>query len=290
MSKDDFRFKKRTKVTKHQKKIKTNKKGLVNVDEIQAHKVAYEKPLNVKDYSFYIGTPAVILGGFTFILLYYWWFSLIMAVVGGIYGAVLFLPKAVTKNYEMHSFRERNKFINNMTQILTDDSKTVPRSLMTAAARSEGEFKEDLLVLQARLMGADNQTIQDAFRDVEDKYEGDVVFVQYVEQLETTMLEGRTNIDTLQDIKTYHNDIKVKQDEYQKEKNGYLKDMRMLLGVMVVFILAISFSFGFELYKEAFAHNFVGWVTIGIYLLLMGNYFRTFSKYLFDDSIMEVQK
>lgn len=290
MSKDDLQVKKRPKISEQQKKVKTQKRGIVNVDEVQAYRIAYEEPLNVKDYSFYIGTPALLIGGFTFILLYYWWFSLIMAVVGGIYGAVFFLPKAVKKSYEMHSFRERNKFINNMTQILTDDSKTVPRSLMSAASRAEGEFKEDLLVLQARLLGADSQTIQEAFMDIEDKYEGDVVFVQYVEQLETTMLEGRTNIDTLQDIKTYHNDIRVKQDEYQKQKDGYLKDMRMLIGVMVIFILAISFSFGFELYREAFAHHFIGWITVGIYMLLMGSYFRSFSTYLFDDSIMEVQK
>ena len=271
------------------KSLNTKKSKIINVDELNAYKVAYGRPLKVRDYIYYVGLPAMLFSVFSFILLYYWWLSLIMFAVGATYGARVFLPKSIQKNYQANSFRQRNKFVNNMTQILTDESKTVTRALATVTTRAEGEFKEDLTILQARLVGADNQQIKEGFKEMSNKYDDDVIFVQYVEQLETAMLEGRANTDTLKDIKTYHNEIKEKQDEYERKKQGHLKDMKMLCFVVLVLILAISFSFSFNTYVNDFAHHPVGWITCGIYLLIMGLFFRQFSNYLFDDSIMEVR-
>ncbi len=271
------------------KSLNTRKKNIINVDELNAYKVAYGKPLKARDYLYYVGMPSLIFGGFSFILLYYWWFSLIMIVAGSIYGFKFFLPKSIEKHYEMQSFSERNKFINNMTQVLTDESKTVIRALSTVNSRAEGELRKDLTVLQARLQGADNHQIQLAFKSLADKYEDDIIFVQYLEQLETAMLEGRANIDTLKDVKSYHNDMKKKKNEYEFKKQGHLKDMKMLCGVVVVFILAISFSFGFSIYVNDFAHHPIGWVTCGIYISLMAHFFKKFSTYLFDESILEVE-
>lgn len=271
------------------KRLKTQKKNVLNVDELNAYKVAYGKPLKTKDYVYYVGMPSLIFIGFSFILLYYWWLSLIMSVFGAMYGIKVFLPKSIEKAYKAQSFAQRNKFVNNMTQILTDEGKTVTRALATANSRTDGEFQEDITQLQARLIGADNNQIKNAFKSLSEKYKDDVIFIQYVEQLETAMLEGRANIDTLKDIKTYHNDMKKKQTEYEVKKQGHLKDMKMLCGVVVVFILAVSFSFGFGTYVNDFAHHPSGWVSCGIYMLLMLQFFRKFSTYLFDDSVLEVK-
>nr|CDQ37702.1 hypothetical protein BN993_07264 [Virgibacillus halodenitrificans] len=271
------------------KSLNTKKNKMLNVDELNAYKVAYGRPLKVKDYVYYVGLPALVFGIFSFIVLYYWWLSLIMFVIGAIYGIKVFLPKNIEKNYQTKSFRQRNKFVNNMTQILTDESKTVTKALATATTRANGEFKDDLNILQAKLVGADNQQIKEGFKWLLSKYDDDVIFVQYMEQLETAMLEGRANTDTLKDIKTYHNEIKEKQDEYERKKQGHLKDMKMLCFVVLVFILSVSFSFGFNTYVNDFAHHPTGWVSCGVYLLLMGQFFRKFSTYLFDDSIMEVK-
>lgn len=273
---------------KNVKKLGTKKKSILNVDELNAYKVAYEKELKAKDYIFYICGPGLLASLFSFLLLYYILFSLLMFFVGAIYGWKVFLPKSVKRNYEIHSFGQRNKFVNNMTQILTDENKTVPRALSIAYSRSEGEFRKDLLQLEARLMGADSQDIRDAFLKLAEKYSDDIIFVQYLEQLETAMLEGRANIDTLKDIKSYHNDMKKKQNEYEMKKQSYLKDMKMLVIVVVVFLLSVTFSFGFSTYLHNFAHHPIGWLTCSIYLLLMAHFFRRFSSYIFDDSIMEV--
>lgn len=275
--------------SKKAKKLSTKKKRILNVDELNAYKVAYGKPLGTRDYIYYVLGPAAVFGAFSFLILYYWWVSVGMAILGAIYGAKVFLPKSIQKTYNSHSFGQRNKFINNMTQILTDDSKTVPKALSLAKARSEGEFKEEVGKLEGRLMGADTKQINKGIENLIKKYEDDVIFVQYMEQLETALIEGRANIDTLKDIKSYHNDMKKKQFEYDIKKQGHLKDMKMLCGVMVIFVLAISFSFGFSTYINDFTRHPIGWVSGGVYMLLLMHFFRKFSVYLFDDSILEVK-
>lgn len=270
------------------RKLNTRKKRVLNVNELNAYKVAYGKPLKTKDFVSYVGMPALLFAGFTFLLLYYWWLSIFMAITGALYGMKVLLPKSVEKVYQYQSFAQRNKFINNITQILTDDGKTVTMALEIANTRAEGEFQKDINELQARLIGADNTMINKAFTSMENKYQDDVIFAQFLEQLETAMLEGRTNIDTLKDIKTYHNDMKKKQSEYQNKKNGHLTDMKMLGVVVVIFLLAVSFSFGISKYINDFARQPIGWVTCGVYMLLMGQFFRKFSFFLFDDSVLEV--
>ncbi|MCM3034156.1 hypothetical protein [Niallia sp. MER 6] len=276
------------KVNKNVRKLNTRKKRVLNVNELNAYKVAYGKPLKTKDFVSYVGMPALLFAGFTFLLLYYWWLSIFMAITGALYGMKVLLPKSVEKVYQYQSFAQRNKFINNITQILTDDGKTVTMALEIANTRAEGEFQKDINELQARLIGADNTMINKAFTSMENKYQDDVIFAQFLEQLETAMLEGRTNIDTLKDIKTYHNDMKKKQSEYQNKKNGHLTDVKMLGVVVVIFLLAVSFSFGISTYINDFARQPIGWVTCGVYMLLMGQFFRKFSFFLFDDSVLEV--
>jgi len=268
---------------------KTRKKKFVNADEINAIKVAYGKPLERKDYLRYGLIPGLIVGGFSFILLYLWWVSLILGIIGALYGLKVLMPKIIQRTYEQISFRERNKFVNNMTQILTNDSQTLLKALGRASDRSEGELKMDLKVLQAKLMGADHGQVLQAFKVISNKYRDDIIFVQYIEQIETASLEGKTNMDTLKDIKSYHNEMKEKKEEYDRKKDGHLKDIKSLCIIVVFFILIIAFSFNFETYINAFARHPIGWCTAGIYMLLMFFFSRSFANYYFDDSIMEVK-
>ncbi|EJQ86876.1 hypothetical protein IGW_05268 [Bacillus cereus ISP3191] len=268
---------------------KTKKKKFVNAEEINAFKAAYGKPLAKKDYVRHAAVPGLVVGGFSFLLLYIWWLSLILGCIGALYGLKVLMPKIIKRAYERDSFRERNKFVNNMTSLLANDSQTLLTSLGRASDRSQGELREDLKILIANLMGADQEQVIQAFKQLSNKYREDIIFDQYLEQLETCVIEGRTNLDTLKDIKSYHNEIKEKKDDYERKKEGHLKDMKMLCGVIVVFVLAITFSFSFDTYITAFAKHPIGWITGGIYMTLMFVFFKSFTAYLFDDSIMEVK-
>ncbi|PHE61156.1 hypothetical protein COF68_17825 [Bacillus toyonensis] len=268
---------------------KTRKKKFVNADEINAIKVAYGKPLERKDYLRYGLIPGLIAGGFSFILLYYWWVSLIIGFIGVLYGLKVLMPKNIQRVYERLSFNERNKFVNNMTQILTNDSNTLLLALGRASNRAGGELKKDLKVLQAKLMGADHEQVLHAFKELSNKYRDDIIFVQYIEQIETAALEGRTNVDTLKDIKSYHNEMKEKKEDYQRQKDGHLKDLKMLCGLVVFFIIVIAISFSFDTFLQAFARHPIGWGTSAIYMLLMAFFSKSFATYYFDDSILEVK-
>lgn len=270
-------------------KMNTKKKGVVNIDELRAYRIAYGKELGPRDYMTYVGIPALMFGGFSFLLLYNLWVSIPVAIIGGIYGWRTFLPKIIKRQYEFSAARQRNKFLNNMTQVLTDESQTPLMALRKVTARADGEFEEDLRRFHAMLIGADNERIREAVAWFSDQYDDDVIFVQYLEQLETIMLEGKTNIDTLHDIKTYHNDIQKKQELYERAKMGHVRDMRYLLIVTVILLLSLAISFGFNTYLEAFARHPIGYVSSGLYMSLIIIFFRQFTDYYFDDSVMEIR-
>lgn len=271
-------------------KLNTRKKRSMSVDELRAYKVAYGGKLGAKDFITYVGVPAGLFGGLSFIILYNFWVTLACALLGAIYGVSFVLPRTLRKQYAQQAFVQRNKFLNNITQVLTDDGQTVLMAIHKVTTRSAGEFKEELKQYHAMLIGADNERIREATLWFAGKYDDDVIFVQYLEQLETAMLEGKTNIDTLKDIKSYHNDIRKKQDFYEVQKQQHLSAMKTLVIITVVLILSLAISFGFDTYIEAFARHWSGYIAATLYLGLLAVFFRQFTTYLFDDSVMEIRK
>lgn len=261
---------------------------MYNIDEIKAYRVAYGKSLGSKDYAKYIVIPGLILATLSLLILYNGWVSGVMFIMGCIYGWRVILPRSIRREYERKAFNQRNKFLNNITQVLTDDSQTVLMALDKVIPRASGEFKEDLKTFYAILIGANNNQIRDAVMWICDKYDDDVVFIQYMEQLETAMIEGKNNVDTLKDIKTYHNDIRKKQEQFEQGKAAHFRDMKQLAFITVILLVALALSFGFSTYLEAFARHPVGYVTGGIYIFAILFFLRQFVGYFFDDSVMEV--
>lgn len=271
-------------------KLKTKKRNRLDVDELRAHRHAYGGKLGRKDYFKYIGLPAFLFALVITLLLYNIWVSVAFAIIGAIYGSVFFLPKSIKKEYEQAGFRQRNKFLNNITQVLTDENHTVLMALSKVKERADGEFKEDLERFHAMLIGGDNEIYRTAVIWFGNEYKEDIIFLQYLEQLETALIEGKTNIDTLKDIKTYHNEIQSKQQSYEAAKVEHLKNMKIIAGLIIGLIVVLSFSFGFDTYISAFAHHPVGWVTSGIFTTINIFFFIQFSGYLFDDSVMDIKK
>lgn len=267
----------------------TQKKGIFNVDEVQAYRVAYGRKLSSKDFISFVGLPAFVMGLFSFLILYNLWVTVPIFIAGLIYGFKRMLPNVIRRQYERQSFAERNKFLNNITQVLTDQSQTVPMAVGKVTERASGEFREHLEQYHAMIVGADNVQIRRATRWFSDMYDDDVIFGQYIEQLETIIVEGKTNVDTLKDVKTYHNDIKTKQMQYERLKNGHVNDLQRILILTLLLIGALCFSFGFESYLESFARSIVGYIAGGVYLIILGRMLHKFTVYLFDDSIMEVR-
>lgn len=276
------------KLRKTTKKVGSKKKGMFNADELNAYKVAYGSPIGYEDVLIHVCMPGVIFAVFMTLQLYYWWLSLICFVIGCVYGWRVNLPKVVKRNYEVNSFNERNKWINNLTLVLTDQSKTVNQALSIVRSRAKGEFKTDLSQLEARLSKADRGKIREGYRKLADKYSDDVIFGQYCEQLETASIEGKSNIETLKDIKTYHNQLKEKQEAFQRQKDEHYDGMKTLAGLLIIVYLAIPFSAGWEMFFESYARNIAGYISTVIYTIIMVRFYVRYMKLYYDDSVMEV--
>lgn len=282
------------------KAVKTKKKGQFNVEEINALNKKYEGDLTRNDYFKYIILPGLVGAIVAILFTYFWWLAVILGILGVFYGYKYILPNIVKQNYFLASLKERNRFVNNMTQILTDRSKTIINALQAATSRAKGELYQDLKTLQASLSGADKEQVAEAFKIIRIKYQHDVVFVQYLEQLETLAQEGKGvgtkkdeeggPLDTLKEIKSYHNDMMLLQFKFMSLKDKHLGDMKQLIFVVCIIMAALTFSFGFKTYFESFARSPIGWVTSLVYLTAMFMSINKFRKLYFDNEIMFVSK
>ncbi|WNR83264.1 hypothetical protein LSG23_20720 (plasmid) [Bacillus velezensis] len=265
------------------------KKKKFTLDELNAYKTAYGKALERKELLVSLLKPFAVAFLFTYLLFYYWWVAAIAGVIAAFYGYRVVMPISIRRVYEAKSFRQRNNFINNMTQILINPDRTMLSALETVAERSEGEFQEHLYRLLTNLQGTNNEEIKKAFDQLILEYKEDVIFELFIEQLTTAMIEGRTNTDTLKDIKTLHNELKVRQDGFLAKKREQEINYKIICTIVLGLILAITFSFGWSVYVDTFAHQFVGWIFSTTYLIIMSLFYRSFIKKLGDDSVLEVQ-
>ncbi len=265
------------------------KRKIYTLDELNAYKKAYGNPIQRKELFTTLTIPFVVAALYTFSLYYYWWLALIAGCIGMLYSYRVMLPANIKRIYENNAFRERNNFVNNITQILTNPERTVLEALKIVSERAHGEFKNDLLQLQASLIDADKEEIQRAFQVLSKKYEKDVIFDMYIEQLTTAMTEGRFSMETLKDIKTYHNEVKKRQDKFKAAKSREAYNFKFICTIGLALIAAISFSFGWKQFITVYAHSPIGWVVSGAYLMILGGYFASFRKRIVDDDIMEVQ-
>lgn len=265
------------------------KKRLYTLDEVRAWRIAYGKPIRNSEIFFTMVTPFFMLSIFVFALCYYWWAALIAGLVAIVYTYFFVLPQNEKRDYDLKSFDERNKFVNNMTQLLSNPEKTPLSCLKIAADRADGELKQELLSLQVSLMDARSEEIKMAYDAFAKKYANDVMFDLFVEQLTTATIEGCSNLETIKDVKSYHNAVKKKQKTFMQKKDREVFNYKFISVISFVLVLAISLSFGFEKFIEIYAHSIVGWICNSLYLALLSFFFISFRKRLIDDSVLEVK-
>lgn len=269
--------------------MKLKKKRIMSIDEINAYQIAYGKPIQRKELLTSILKPFMVCFFLTFLLFWIWWVALIGGLIGMLYGYAVLIPQSVKRVYEEKAFRERNNFINYMTQILTNNDRTIVQAIQKVRKRASGEFQEDLSRLEAVLMDANESETVAAFKELEKKYKKDVVFTLYLEQLTTALINGRTNVDSIKNIKHYHNQIKEKQAEFLNAKQGKANDFKFMAKVSFFFIVAIIWSFGLKTFIEVYAHYPIGWASSILFLIILGTIYHSFVKRMGDDSIMEVK-
>lgn len=270
------------------KKLKREKRSMT-LEELNAYQITYSKPLGARDYTLFMGAPALILGGMGFFLTYYWWVGLGLAIIGVWYGYHVILPKIVIRNYEMTALQERNNFIRNLTISLTDENKTMLSALKITETRIYGELKLDIQTLIAGMIGSEQEQIQTRFEELSQKYKEDAVFCQFLEQIETAIYEGNNNVETIKEIQENHDLVLKKTKEFLDIKNSRKSDVKMMLMYVAIFVGMLSVIFGFKQFFESFARGIAGWVTSAIFILELSRVLNGFINRYFDDSITEVK-
>ncbi|MEK5085269.1 hypothetical protein [Bacillus sp. FSL H8-0515] len=267
-----------------------SKGRIFDLDELNAYKVAYGKEeVNRQDIYKQVVLPAAVVFLYVFVLYYYWWLAAIASIAGVIYGFRIAMPQNIKREYEKKALLERNRFVNNMTQILTNPDQTVLEALRLVTERAKGEFKKDLLNLLADLIDASDDKKIAAFSQMGEKYKKDVIFDLYLEQLTTAALEGRTSIESMKDIKTWHNKAMKKQKDFLKKKERHAYEFRQTAIYGLGIIAALSYALGWQKFIDVYAHSPIGWVFSAVYLIVIGLYFLSFKKRMADDEIMEVK-
>ncbi|MBS7576491.1 MULTISPECIES: hypothetical protein [unclassified Enterococcus] len=272
------------------KLFKLNTSNLILADQLSAYRMAYQKPIKNKEYFVFIGLPGVILGG----LLYYLTYSLILTSIGLLIGLIFgwrsLLPKVIYRSYTILSFNERNRMLNLMTQQVSDQSKTPREILERVTKRLNGELSQDFMPIVIKIAtGVTNFEIKEMFHQIKAKYYQDIIFVQYMEQLETNFLSGFDNHNTLKDMTIYHNQLRSKRDLFLKSKSEYFKDCQLLIMIFLILITAIEFGFGHQKFVETFSNTLVGKVDSIIYVTLFAIIMYHFTVLFFDDIITEVR-
>lgn len=267
------------------------KKVAVSIEELNAYRQAYGNPIMKKEYFTALIKPFLICFFAAFILTYYWWVGLICGVLGALYGYIVLMKNNVERLYLQESMIQRNRFINNITQLLINPSITVIDALKWCAKDevSKGEFRNDINDLISHLMDADDDEKQVAYEKLKMKYKIDFVFGIFLDALITITLEGRTDTEKIKDIKTWHNDVLKQRNLYIKNKVQYVSQFNMTTIYTLAVVLVLTFAAGFDGYLKYFAHNIAGWISGAIVLISLAYYFHSFQKRIMDDEVMEVK-
>lgn len=265
-------------------------KRIMTIDEMNAYRTAYGNPLMKKEIFTALVVPMILCFAVVMVLFYYWWLALAAGIVGLFYGYSVLLKNSVERVYHQQARIQRNRFINNMTQLLTNSNETVVSALTWCAQPivSEGEFKKDVETLLVELMDATPKEVKAALEKMARKYEHDFVFSLYIDNLITASLEGRTDLKKLKDLKTWHNDVMEQTSIFMNNKMGAVKNYKTTTVYTLAIIGVLHFALGFDAYLEYYAHHPIGWVASAVLVIGSAIHFHSFQKKLVDDEVMEV--
>lgn len=269
--------------------LTTKISGVLSADEVSALKSKYDNALDRDDYVKYVFLPALVPTIYAIICTYSWWLALLSFALGALYGFKVVLPAIIQEDYYYNSMVERDSFCINMTQILTDPSRTLNSAIERATSRAKGELKKDLMTLQANTTGASKEQVVASFKELRNKYHEDIAFTQYIEQLETIYLQGKIDLEPLKDISNQHQDIMKKQYQYQEDKDIAWRGVKRMLYISYAILLIIEMSFGFKVSYEAFCRSIIGWITSAIYVSIILSNLNSFRKNYFNTSIMSIK-
>lgn len=201
------------------------------------------------------------------------------------------LSKETYVSYVRASYSERNRIVNLLTQTLSGGDATLFNALKQTVPSMQGELKHEFQILAGLLArSATGDEIHDWFINEISKYRDDVIFGQYLEQLETMNQEGTYSVDTFINLSHYHNDLYQKQLAYITAKDNNKRDVFTI--VVIVFGMLVFLAFlgmgqgnGWAQWVKLYAHSPAGNVISIIFLTIYAFIIKKFINIYYDESI-----
>lgn len=197
------------------------------------------------------------------------------------------LSRETYVGYVRSSYSERNRVINLLTQALAGENATLFSALKQTIPSMRGELKHEFQILQGMLArSATREEIHDWFVNEISKYREDVVFGQYLEQLETMNTEGLYASSTFLNLSHYHNDLYNKQTLYINAKQQRKQEVYVIVAIVMVLLVVMSVMIqGHGTWVKVFAHSIVGEIASTLFLIVYAIIIRNFLKYYYDESV-----
>lgn len=208
-------------------------------------------------------------------------------VLSSIFCWSAILSKETYVSYVRHSYSERNRTINLLSQALSGGDATLFNALKQTIPAMHGELKHEFQILAGLLArSARNDELHDWFMNEISKYRDDVIFGQYLEQLETMNQEGVYTVATFLNLAHYHNNLYQKQVQYINAKEQNRREVFTIVALVFALILVLAVMVDkWKGWVNLYAHSLFGEVISIIFAIVYVLIIRNFIKYYYDESI-----
>lgn len=259
------------------------------LEEINVWRKKYGHKITPRELLMSLTLPGVALYCMSFILYRYIWVSGVYAIIGALYAYRFSLPALARRQYEMRSYRERNRFINILSQKLTNKVRPFLKSLREVARKLHGELKEDVSQLAAKIRDATDEEKVLAIQELKKKYKKDIAFSHFCEQLITVAVVGRVNKSTLEQIAQQHNEVLMERNDFIEKKLEPKSELLIMTFVSFICLYVMTYEFSLKSYLNLYAHQPMGWLLNTVYFIVYGIIYQIFMKNYVDDEIEVVK-
>lgn len=268
--------------------------GNSNIEAMQAKEQAQGESLNGNKIFSIVGMLAIVIGALAMMLTWNIIIGIVVGALMGIVGYYRLVPEEINARYFYYGLAQRHSFMSAVTQIFGgghNSGVTVQSALRGSLTDLRGVFKQNIesLISVIGENGAGHKT-HEAFDRLYKHYAGDIWFIDFLEQLETTEDEGVVNADAFHDIMKNANAQFDNQYKYRRIKNARKNAFVITEVLIILAILIIPIKgFGIDNFKSIYAPTGIGYVVTALYLAYTLFTYHLMYKHYYDESITSLK-
>lgn len=275
--------------TRSKRRIRTKRRGKnqITIQDLNAWEQAYGHQLTNRRRFMKILPYVGSITAFTELLFVRLPVTITAFVLSTIFCWSAILSKETYVSYVRASYSERNRTINLLSQALSGGDATLFTALKQTIPAMHGELRHEFQILAGLLArSARNDELHDWFMNEISKYRDDVIFGQYLEQMETMNQEGVYTVSTFLNLAHYHNNLYQKQVEYINAKEQNRREVFTIVALVFALILVLAVMVDkWSGWVKLYAHSLFGEVVSCIFAFVYIMIVRSFVKYYYDESI-----